>query len=37
MNMLRIDAYVKQLFIGFIIVAIICLDCYAIKRKKMDV
>jgi len=37
MNMLRVDPYVKQLFIGLIIVAIICLDCYSIKRKKMDV
>ena len=33
----RVDPYVKQLIIGLIIVAIICLDCYTIKRKKMDV
>ncbi|MCL2811010.1 MAG: ABC transporter permease [Clostridia bacterium] len=37
MNMLKIPPYIKQLFIGMIIVAIICLDCYTTKRKKMDV
>jgi len=37
MNMLKVQPYIKQLFIGMIIVAIICIDCYSIKRKKMDV
>jgi len=37
MNAFRIDPYIQQMFLGIVIVTIICLDCYAIKRKKEDV
>jgi ribose transport system permease protein len=37
MNALRIDQYIQQLVLGIIIVSIICMDCYAIKRRKEDV
>lgn len=36
-NMLGIDAYIQQLLVGIIIVAIICLDCYGRKVKKENV
>jgi len=34
MNMLRIDAYIQQIFRGLVIVSIIWLDCYKRKRKR---
>ena len=34
MDMIMIDRYVQQMVLGIVIVAIISLDCYAIKRKK---
>jgi ribose/xylose/arabinose/galactoside ABC-type transport system permease subunit len=37
MNAFRIDPYIQQMFLGIVIVSIICMDCYAIKRKKEDV
>lgn len=37
MDMLTIDRYVQQMVLGVMIVTIIALDCYAIKRKKEDV
>ena len=37
MNGFGIHHYVQQLFLGIVIVSIICMDCYAIKRKKEDV
>ena len=37
MNALGIDRFPQQLVTGVVIVAIIALDCYAIKRKKEDV
>jgi ribose transport system permease protein len=32
-----IDPYIQQMVLGVVIVSIICMDCYAIKRKKEDV
>lgn len=37
MNMLRVGGYVQQALKGLVILAIICLDCYARKRKREDV
>jgi ribose/xylose/arabinose/galactoside ABC-type transport system permease subunit len=37
MGMLGIHPYIQQLVLGIMIVSIISLDCYAIKRKKEDV
>jgi ribose transport system permease protein len=37
MGAYRIDPYIQQMFLGIVIVSIICMDCYAIKRKKEDV
>jgi ribose transport system permease protein len=32
-----VDPYIQQMILGIVIVSIICMDCYAIKRKKEDV
>ncbi|MCL2703001.1 MAG: ABC transporter permease [Defluviitaleaceae bacterium] len=37
MNGFGIDPYIQQMVLGVVIVGIICMDCYAIKRKKEDV
>jgi len=37
MDLIKIDRFIQQLIIGIVIVAIIGMDCYAIKRKKEDV
>jgi len=37
MSSLGVDPYIQQLTLGIMIVAIIALDCYVIKRKKEDV
>jgi len=37
MNALRIDNFIQQAVLGFVIVSIISLDCYVIKRKKESV
>lgn len=37
MDLLKIDRFVQMLILGIVIVSIIALDCYAIKRKKEDV
>jgi ribose transport system permease protein len=37
LNAIGIDQYVQMMILGIMIVTIICMDCYAIKRKKEDV
>jgi ribose transport system permease protein len=37
MNGFGINPYIQQMILGIVIVSIICMDCYAIKRKKEDV
>jgi ribose transport system permease protein len=37
LDVFRIDRYVQQMILGIVIVAIICMDCYVVKRKKEDV
>jgi len=37
MNVFMIDRYIQTMVLGFVIVSIIAMDCYAIKRKKEDV
>ena len=37
MGALEVDRFIRMLILGIVIVTIICMDCYAIKRKKEDV
>ena len=37
MNGFGINPYIQQMILGIVIVTIICMDCYAIMRKKEDV
>ena len=37
MGAFGVNIYMQQMILGIVIVSIICMDCYAIKRKKEDV